>query len=109
MDRLFLAKLDKLREFCGFPLFINSGYRSPEHSIEKAKEKPGTHSLGIAADIKADTAVMRQTIYLNAYFLGFRGIGVYPNHVHIDMRSTRPVVWVKRPYPDKLPRHTPAE
>ena len=43
----FLQKLDALREVCGFPFIITSGYRSPNHSIEKLlKQKPGTHSTG---------------------------------------------------------------
>ena len=37
----FIVALDALRHQCGFPFRITSGYRSPNHSIEKKKEKPG--------------------------------------------------------------------
>ena len=47
----FLQKLDALREVCGFPFIITSGYRSPNHSIEAAKAKPGTHSHRVLLQI----------------------------------------------------------
>ena len=47
----FIHALDKLRESCGFPFAITSGYRDPSHSVEAKKEKAGQHTLGIAADI----------------------------------------------------------
>jgi uncharacterized protein YcbK (DUF882 family) len=47
-DELIFA-LDELREHCGFPFVITSGYRSPDHPIELKKKTPGTHAQGIAA------------------------------------------------------------
>jgi hypothetical protein len=44
MNEDFLIKLDDLRHECGFPFIVTSGYRSPQHSIEKRKVKAGTHS-----------------------------------------------------------------
>ena len=53
MEREFLEKLDELREACGFPFEVTSGYRHPtKHPIEMKKAVPGTHAQGIAADIK---------------------------------------------------------
>ena len=34
----FVRKLDDLREKCGFPFYVTSGYRSPNHSLEKIKK-----------------------------------------------------------------------
>ena len=36
-DELIFA-LDELREHCGFPFVITSGYRSPDHPIELRKK-----------------------------------------------------------------------
>ena len=47
-----MEKVDELRDRCGFPFVITSGYRSPQHPIEAKKDVPGTHAQGIAADIK---------------------------------------------------------
>ena len=89
----FIARLDKLREACGFPFHITSGYRSPEHSIEKAKVKPGTHAQGIAADVHVQDGIERRKIVEEAIKLGFGGIGVAKTFVHVDIRATGLVMW----------------
>jgi len=98
MNEEFLRKLDLLREACGFPFVITSGYRSPNHSIEKRKEKAGTHAQGIAADIKISTAQQRYKAVEEAIKMGFGGIGIHSVFVHVDMRSTDgnrpPVMWL---------------
>jgi len=93
MDKAFLAKLDKLREECGFPFTITSGYRDPSHPNEARKEKPGTHSQGIAADIAVSNGFERMNIVQNALKLGFGGIGVARTLIHVDTRDTTPVTW----------------
>ena len=89
----FVEALDQLRENCGFPFIISSGYRSPKHSIEAVKEKPGTHTQGIAADIAISDGAQRRIIVEKALELGFNGIGVAKAFVHVDIRTTTPVIW----------------
>jgi len=90
----FLEKLDELRHVCGFPFIITSGYRDPEgHSIEKAKKSPGTHSRGIACDIKVSNGNQAYAIIKYAQSMGFNGIGVAKTFIHVDTRETTPVVW----------------
>ena len=89
----FLLMLDALRHECGFSFTITSGYRSPNHSIEAAKAKPGTHAQGIAADIGTTDAHQRFVIVSNAVKLGFQGIGVARSFIHVDSRKTAPKVW----------------
>jgi uncharacterized protein YcbK (DUF882 family) len=93
MNMEFLEKLDKLREACGFPFSITSGYRSPQHSIERKKSTPGTHTLGIAADIIVADGSQRFIITEQAIALGFSGIGVADDFIHVDTRKTTPVLW----------------
>ena len=93
MDLNFILRLDHLRDLCGFPFIITSGYRSPKHSIEAKKASPGTHTKGIAADIRVSGGVERMEIIKNALKLGFTGIGVHKSFIHVDSRSTVPVVW----------------
>lgn len=93
MDETFLARLDELRGECGFPFTITSGYRDPSHPNEAKKEKPGTHSQGIAADIAVSNGFERMNIVQNALRLGFGGIGVARTFVHVDARDTTPVMW----------------
>lgn len=89
----FVHKLDQLREACGFPFTITSGYRDSTHPIEAKKSTPGTHAQGIAADISAPDGASRRKIVEEALKLGFGGIGVHNKFVHVDIRTTTPVVW----------------
>ena len=93
MDPVFLARLDELRGRCGFPFKITSGYRDPEHSIEKKKAKPGTHAQGIAADIAVTNGADRYKLISTAMDMGFAGIGIADTFIHVDARETTPVVW----------------
>ena len=94
MEQEFLEKLDELRACCGFPFVITSGYRHPTmHPIERKKEVPGTHAQGIAADIKITNAADRLKVVYAALELGFTGIGVASDFVHVDTRGTTPVMW----------------
>jgi uncharacterized protein YcbK (DUF882 family) len=92
ISEAFVHHLDELREACGFPFTINSGYRSPQHSKERVKDKPGEHTRG-AADIKCLDGVSRRSIVRNALELGFTGVGVAKTFVHVDDRTTTPVMW----------------
>ena len=93
MSEGFIHKLDELREACGFPFAITSGYRDPSHSVERHKAKGGQHTLGIAADIRIHSGDDRYTIVQKAMELGFTGIGIAKTFVHVDMRVTTPVIW----------------
>jgi uncharacterized protein YcbK (DUF882 family) len=95
MEPEFLQKLDRLRGECGFPFVITSGYRHPiEHPIEAAKEVPGTHAQGIAADILVKDSVSRMVLVEKALELGFKGVGIAKTFVHVDTRGTTPVMWL---------------
>jgi zinc D-Ala-D-Ala carboxypeptidase len=93
MKEEFIHKLDELRKACGFPFRITSGYRSPNHSIEKRKSKAGTHAQGIACDIAVSGGAQRYKIVSEAMRLGFTGVGVAKTFIHVDIRETTPVVW----------------
>ena len=97
MSEDFIHALDELREACGFPFIITSGYRSKSHSIEKRKEKAGTHAQGIAADIRARNGNERYKIVEQAIKMGFTGIGVAGSFIHVDSRirgaDKAPVMW----------------
>lgn len=94
MDEEFLDLLDDLRDICGFPFIITSGYRSPDHPLEAKKKIPGTHSDGIAADIEVRGGWQRGAIVQNAIELGFKGIGVSHDFIHVDLRlSDDLIIW----------------
>ena len=94
MEPEFMEKVDELRDRCGFPFVITSGFRSVQHPIEAKKNVPGTHSQGIAADIKITNSAQRYTIIREALAMGFTGIGVASDFIHVDTRGSAPVIWV---------------
>ena len=80
--------LQALRNVVGVPLSISSGFRSANHSVEKAKDKPGTHAQGKAVDIIC-SHTLAYTIISHASDLGFTGIGVKQSgggrFLHLDV------------------------
>jgi uncharacterized protein YcbK (DUF882 family) len=93
MKESFLIRLDELRGVCGFPFVINSGYRDMTHPEEAKKEKSGTHTFGIAADIKVSNGYQRYKIVSEAIKMGFNGVGIANGFIHIDDRNSDPVMW----------------
>jgi uncharacterized protein YcbK (DUF882 family) len=94
MEESFIHALDILREKCGFPFSITSGFRSVTHSLEIIKDQPGQHTKGIAADIAVANGNQRFLIMKHATELGFSGVGIAKGFVHVDTRTTVPVAWV---------------
>ena len=94
MEDEFIHALDDLREVCGWPFIVTSGYRDPSHSVERNKANGGgTHTMGIAADIKVTNGKQRHEIVKNAMAMGFTGIGIAKTFVHVDQREDTPVLW----------------
>lgn len=91
----FMARLQALRNVYGRPMTITSGYRCPDHPIEKAKAEPGMHATGLACDIGVQGAEAYEIMRL-AMQAGFTGIGVQQKgsgrFIHVDLRTT-PTVW----------------
>ena len=71
----FLEVLQQIRTTLGRPMVISSGYRSPSHPVEAAKDKAGEHTYGVAADIKGDRLFLLDLIVV-AYGYGIRRIGI---------------------------------
>ena len=88
----FLKALSHLRQICDFPFVITSGFRSKNHSTEKAKKKPGTHTQGVACDIKVSGGAQRLAIVKHASAMGM-SVGVARTFVHVDTRKTEQMCW----------------
>lgn len=90
--------LDSMREACGFPFVVTSGYRCPEHPIEARKESPGAHAGGYAVDLAVDHGKALQVIK-SALDHGIERIGVNQKgsgrFIHIDCDPNRftPAMW----------------
>lgn len=99
MDTAFLDKLQMMRTACGFPFTLTSAYRHPSHPVEANKARPGTHTMGLAADIAATDGRTRDKILESAYLIGMTGKGIHKSFIHVDLagrdyHGARPVLWL---------------
>ncbi len=87
MDPKLLSMLDELREEYGYPIILNSSYRSPDHPIEAVKSNPGEHTYGAAVDIKCAGGENTFNLVAAAIKVGFRRIGISrkSNFVHVGI------------------------
>lgn len=97
MTHEFMVKLQLLREKCGFTFVITSGFRSVKHSVEVKKTRGGTHTKGLACDIRANGSQAYEIVH-QALKLGFTGVGVHRGFVHLDIATKkdgfdRPWLW----------------
>lgn len=92
-------KLDRAREFFGFPMVLTCGYRTPEHNAEIGGVPDSAHVKGMAADIKAPIdPQMREKMMWSFGAAGFRRVESAPKHFHVDITSdgskTSPCWWI---------------
>lgn len=81
MDLHHMELMDQLRQNCGFPINITSGYRHPSHPIEAAKPQAGEHAYGMACDVQVPKH-QRHELLKHAMVL-FPRIGVSNNFIHL--------------------------
>ena len=55
--RAHLNFMDLLRESYGEPIIIESWFRHPTHSLERTKDRPGSHSTATACDLRVSNGV----------------------------------------------------
>ena len=96
MDENVIDQLDAMREECGFPFIINSGYRCPEHNAAVSKTGlNGPHTTGKAVDIRVTSGRQRWMIMYSALIRGLTRFGIAKTFVHIDWtrETDQKVVW----------------
>lgn len=87
-----ISMLEKLRDYGGFIIHINSGYRTPAYNRKIGGASKSQHTLGTAADIsvrKEGKTISGKLICCLCQTLGFRGVAyISESAVHVDMRSS---------------------
>ncbi len=91
-----LTRLQAIRDFLGFPLMINSGFRCQKHNQEIGGKISSFHLTGEAIDIGTNhlNSTEKHHLMKAAIHFGFGGIGIYPNFVHLDLRTGKSDLWV---------------
>lgn len=102
MDPIFMGHLQDLRDELGFALPLSSAYRCRHHPVEAKKDKPGTHNMGVASDIKCSRKKAHRVLKAAMTKGVFTGIGIKQKgnkrFIHLDTappaaHRPRPHVW----------------
>lgn len=95
-DEVALQRLDRLRSLCGFPIKLNSAYRSSEYDKSKGRSGTSAHCRGLAFDVFCRNAEQRAYIVATAQKVGFLRIGIGTTFVHLDCDYTKPYprIWL---------------
>ncbi|GAI77731.1 unnamed protein product [marine sediment metagenome] len=83
-----LKRLAKLRLRIQEPIYINSGYRCKAENKHVGGTKASYHTFGMAADIEVKNTDLLNLAQL-AESVGFNGIGIYGNFLHLDVRPKK--------------------
>jgi len=102
LDNEFVAKLEKIRHGCGFPLIITSGKRKEGDNATSGGVQDSAHLSGRAVDLRSRDSHSHFKIVEGAILAGIRRIGVYrnqegsPSHIHLDDSVDLPqeVLWL---------------
>ena len=90
IDSYLVSILDILRNQIEKPVYINSGYRTPEWNKKCNGAKYSYHMRGMAADIRVEGMTAKQLANkLNAIIPAKCGIIVYKSWVHFDVRTDK--------------------
>ena len=94
-------KLQQLRDLVGKPIVITSGCRCKLYNSHIGGVSNSPHLLGLAADIqvKGMTPLSLATLANRIHYIR---IGIYPNHLHIDIKPPNPSkYWLVKKYNGK--------
>ena len=88
IDDELVEKLQIMRDYFNSPITINSGYRTNDYNIKVGGAVNSQHVKGRAADIVV-RGKKPSTVAEFAKKIGFRGVGLYNDFVHVDTRSEK--------------------
>lgn len=84
MSMDFVRKLDMVRETCGIPMVINSGYRTQNHNKEVGGATQSAHCQGYAVDVHCTNKTQRRALVRAALLVGIKRISIGKTIVHLD-------------------------
>ena len=94
VDVDFLDFVQQMRSDLGFPMAFTSIYRHPTHPDEAKKDRPGSHTMGVAVDIRASGKLARDILSWNTLWYDnfiLSGIGLQQKgnkrFIHLDAMS----------------------
>lgn len=87
MNPEFMEQLVRARSLAGIPFRLSSAYRSVSYELKHHRSGTSFHTQGRAVDILCTNSWERYCIIEALIKIGFRGIGIAQNFIHIDNRD----------------------
>tara|TARA_R110000764_G_scaffold2068_3_gene9006 strand:+ start:200 stop:583 length:384 start_codon:yes stop_codon:yes gene_type:complete len=88
-----MDNLDVIREHFGYPINVNSGYRTPDYNKSIGGAKNSQHLTATAADIRLNVtpSVVQKAIkqLMEDGKIKKGGLGIYSNFTHYDIGKER--------------------
>ena len=101
ISTMLIDKLQQLRDLINKPIIITSGYRCPAYNKKIGGYSHSPHLTGEASDIQVK-GMSPITIAGIAQRIHNIRLGIYPNHLHIDICPANPSkYWLVKKYGDK--------
>lgn len=88
IDPKLVNYLQKIRDYFGKTVTVTSGFRCETYNEKIDGAPKSKHKYGQAADIKV-SGIAPLKVAQYAEFIGIKGIGQYPNFVHVDTREQK--------------------
>lgn len=90
IDRALVNILQQIRDHFKMPVYINSGYRTPEHNERVGGAEYSQHLYGKAADISVKNVEPGHVAeFIETIMPNMGGVGVYYDFVHVDIRNEK--------------------
>ena len=90
INKTLAGLLSILRHKIGKPVYINSGYRTPQHNEKVGGAKNSYHMYGAAADIRAEGYTPKEVYkMLDNMLHEWGGLEEHETFVHVDVRNDK--------------------
>ena len=101
IDAKLVDKLQMLRDLINKPIQVTSGCRCKVYNLHIGGYVSSPHLLGLAADIVVE-GMTPTTLAILANRIHYIRIGLYPSHLHIDIKPPNPSkYWLVKKYNGK--------
>ena len=90
MDPVLMVMLHRARKMAGVAFPISSAFRDPDHNAAAGGADNSAHTQGKAVDIRCHDSRTRFLMKKALYGAGFRRIGQYDRHIHVDVDDSLP-------------------
>ena len=91
IDPELIEMLYEARLQAGIPFVVTSGYRCPAHNGHVGGVSGSAHTLGKAADIRANSMVARMKVLDALLRVGFPRVGIAREFLHCDVDWEKPL------------------